>query len=62
MINNSTVIGARIYWFTIELLAKHKYINGIDKDQKKIDLINKKKIPFIEYGLEKIIKKKKSKN
>ncbi len=62
MINNSVaVIGAagHIGLPLSFLLAKHKYsVTGIDKDQKKIDLINKKKIPFIEYGLEKIIKKK----
>ena len=41
------------------LLAKHKFnVIGIDKDQKKIDLIKKKKLPFIEYGLDKIFKQK----
>ena len=47
MINNSVaVIGAagHIGLPLSFLLAKHKYsVTGIDKDQKKIDLINKKK-------------------
>ena len=64
MINNSVaVIGAagHIGLPLSFLLAKHKFnVLGIDKDQKKIDLINKKKLPFIELGLDEIIQKKKS--
>ncbi len=62
MINNSVaVIGAagHIGLPLSFLLAKHKFnVLGIDKDQKKIDLINKKKLPFIELGLDEIIQKK----
>ena len=44
------------------LLAKHKFnVIGIDKDSKKIEMINKRKMPFMENNLKELFQNKKLK-